>query len=161
MIDAIKFPPLVRDGAYKSWASSMRALLITQKRLDKLLDKEPQANDAEEKENDVLCKAQLQLRVHGPLKAIVERATTAKAAWDALEKEYVGTLRVRQPMLMAALTELSQGSETLVQYADKARQLRDDFEALEMKHPSHCFHNVLSLGSLTSSESHVGHRSMQ
>jgi hypothetical protein len=34
---------------------------------------------------------------------------------------------------MAALTEFSQSSETLVQYADKACQLRDDFEALDMK----------------------------
>jgi hypothetical protein len=97
MIDAIKVLPLVLDGDDKSWASSMRALLITHQRFDKLLDAEPQDNDAEGKENGVLCKAPLQLRVHGPLKAILERAKTAIAVWDALNKDKVDTLRVRQP----------------------------------------------------------------
>jgi histone deacetylase 1/2 len=36
-------------------------------------------------------------------------------------------------MLMASLTQLSQGSLTLVQYIDKATELRDEFEALELK----------------------------
>jgi hypothetical protein len=39
MTDFIKFPFLVRDGDFKTWDSFMRAYLITQKRLDKLLDK--------------------------------------------------------------------------------------------------------------------------
>jgi hypothetical protein len=106
-------------------------LLVTQQRLDKMLDAEPTAGDAKELESDIVCKAQLQLRVAGPLKAIVERAKTAKEAWDALQSEYVGSLQVRQPPLMAALTELRQGSQTLVQYIDNVKQIRDEFEALE------------------------------
>jgi hypothetical protein len=111
----------------------MRAYLVTQKRLDKLLDAAPTAGNEKETENDILCKAQLQLRVSGPLNAVVERAKTAKAAWDALHREYVGSLQVRQPQLMTSLTELSQGSLTLVKYIDKVKQLRDDFEALSME----------------------------
>jgi hypothetical protein len=129
----IKFPPLVQDGDFKAWASSMRAYLVIQQRLDKMLDAEPTAGDAKELESDIVCKAQLQLRVAGPLKAIFERAKTAKEAWDALRSEYVGSLQVRQPQLMAALTELRQGSLTLVQYVSNVKQIRDEFEALEMK----------------------------
>jgi predicted metal-dependent phosphoesterase TrpH len=87
----------VLDGDDKSWANSVRALLITHQRLVKLLDAEPHHNDTEGKEKDVLCEAPLQLRVHGPLKAIVERAKTAIAVWDALNKNKAGTLRVRRP----------------------------------------------------------------
>lgn len=125
----VKVAPLVRDGNYKTWASSMRALLGSQKRQDKLLDSGPDGN-AELEERDVLCKAKLQLHVSGPLKAVVDRSSTAKDAWDALNQEYVGSLQVRQPMLMAALTDLSQGADTIVQYIDKAKAMRDDFEDL-------------------------------
>jgi hypothetical protein len=110
----------------------MRALLIGQQRLDKLLDTEP-GNDEKEKERDLLCRAKLQLHVAGPLTAIVSRAKTAKAAWDALHQEYRGSLQVRQPLLMSSLTTLKQGSQSLVQYIDKAKALRDEFEALELK----------------------------
>jgi hypothetical protein len=71
--------------------------------------------------------------VAGPLKAVVERAATPHEAWTALHEEHVGSLRTRQPQLLAALTTLSQGSLTLVQYIDKVKELRDEFEALEMK----------------------------
>jgi hypothetical protein len=127
----VKVAPLVRDGDYKAWASTMRALLVGQTRLDKLLDKEPA--DEKEKEQDLLCRAQLQLHVAGPLKAVVDRAKTAKRAWDALHEEYLGSLHIRQPMLMSALTELNQGTLTLVQYIDKAKELRDNFESLSME----------------------------
>jgi hypothetical protein len=126
----IKVPPLVRGGDYRSWARTMRALLIGQQRLDKFLDAEPVG--PAEQEKDLLCRSKLQLNVAGPLKAVVDRAKTAKAAWDALHTEYLGSLQVRQPMLMSSLTQLSQGSLTLVQYIDKASELRDEFEALEM-----------------------------
>jgi hypothetical protein len=130
----VRVPPLTRDGDYMAWASSIaiRALLITQNRLDQLLDKKP-TEDEKEKEKDVLCKAKLQLHVTGPLKAVIERPATAHEAWNALHEEYVGSLRTRQPQLLAALTTLSRGSLTLVQYIDKVKELRDEFEALEMK----------------------------
>jgi hypothetical protein len=129
---AVKVPPLVRDGNYKAWASSMRALLISQSRLDRLLDAGPDDNDEESQESDILCKAKLQLHVAGPLKAVVERAATAKAAWDALHEEYVDSLRIRQPQLMSSLNDLNQGKMTLIQYIDKVKELRDEFEALDM-----------------------------
>jgi hypothetical protein len=127
----VKVALLVRDGDYKTWASTMRALMIGQKRLDKLLDAEPTSE--EEAERDLLCRAQLLLHVAGPLKAVVSRATTAKGAWEALQAEHIGSLHIRQPMLMSALMELDQWSLTLVQYIDKAKELRDNFESLEMK----------------------------
>jgi Reverse transcriptase (RNA-dependent DNA polymerase)/Integrase core domain/GAG-pre-integrase domain len=128
---SVRIPPLARDGNYKAWASSMRALLISKDRLDRLLDAEP-GEDENLKERDAVCKATLQLHVTGPLKAVVDRAKTAKQAWDALYEEYLGSLHIRQPQLMASLTSLSQGSLSVVQYIDKAKELRDDFEALEM-----------------------------
>lgn len=130
---SVKVAPLTRDGDYKSWASSMRALLISQQRLDKFLDRIPNAASSEEKESDVVCKAKLQLHVSGPLKAVVERASSSHQAWKALKEEYIGSLKVRQPMLMSSLTNLSQGNLTIIQYIDKARELRDEFEALSMQ----------------------------
>ena len=85
-MSSVKLSTLKRDGDYKAWACSMRAYLVTQKRLDKMLDAEPERDDAQAKENDIVCKAQLLLRVGGPLIAIVQRAPSAKAAWEALHK---------------------------------------------------------------------------
>ena len=50
-----------------------------------------------------------------------------------MHEEYVGPLKIRQPLLMASLTELKQGSDTVVQYIDKAKALHDDFEELNME----------------------------
>jgi hypothetical protein len=128
----VKIAPLVRDGDYKEWAGSMRALLVGMKRLDKYLDAEP-GQSATEKEEDLLCRSKLELYTVGPLKRIVNRSSTAKSAWEALRAEYIGSLQARQPQMMLSLTQLSQGSLTLVQYIDKAKELRDEFEALQME----------------------------
>ena len=74
----VKVLSFVRDGNYKSWARSMRALLISQHRLDKFLDQAP--TDDSSREKDVLCKAKLQLHVSGP-KAVIDRQATAQGAW--------------------------------------------------------------------------------
>ena len=61
------------------------ALLVSQRRLDTLLDAAPTTDATdEEQEKDVLCKTKLQLHVACPLKAVVDRATTARDAWVAL-----------------------------------------------------------------------------
>lgn len=128
-----RIPPLARDGDYLSWASQMRAFLITQDRLDMFLDATPPVSDTANRGKDLLCKARLQLHVAGPLQAIVSRAQTAKEAWEALYVDYQGSLRTQQPQLTAKLTELSQGNDSIATYIDNLLALRDRFEALNMK----------------------------
>jgi transposase InsO family protein len=123
---------LSRDGNYRLWANQMRALLLTQNRLDEWLDKEPGEDKDKEKEKDMICKAKLQLHVTGPLQSVVARASTAKQAWDALHEDYVGSLRARAPQLTAALTNLNHGDESLVAYIDRVLLIRDQFEELNM-----------------------------
>lgn len=125
-------PTLTRDGNYPAWAGLMRAYLITQNRLDRHLDATPRGADTEGQANDVLCKARVQLHVAGPLLSIVQRATTAKQAWDGLYDDYKGSLVTRQPQLTAQLTQLSQGDDSIIEYVDRLLSLRDEFEALEM-----------------------------
>jgi hypothetical protein len=106
-----RLPVLTRDGDYQSWATQMRAFLITHDRLDVFLDATPDASDAAKRGKDLLCKARLQLHVAGPLQGIISRAETAKQAWDALRVDYQGSLQTRQPQLTAKLTDLSQGND--------------------------------------------------
>ena len=128
----LKIQKLSRDGDYGEWAQLMKAYLITKGRLDKALSTEPTKGDSDAEEVDLLCLAQLQLHVTGPLQSVVARAKSAKAAWDALKEEYQGSLKSRQPQLVAQLTELSQGSKSITAYVDKLLSLRDEFEALQM-----------------------------
>lgn len=129
----MKIPKLSREGDYRTWSQMMRAYLITQDRLDKALDAAPATNDARAQEQDLLCRARLQLHVTGPLLRIVARASSAKAAWEALRDDYQGSLRTRQPQLTAQLTQLSQGSDSITAYVDRLLNLRDEFEALGME----------------------------
>ena len=130
---SLKIPKLSRDGDYPTWSQLMRAYLITQDRLDKALDAAPASSDSKAQEQDLLCKARLQLHVTGPLLGIVARARTAKAAWEALKDDYQGSLRTRQPQLTAQLTQLSQRNDTVPAYVDRLLSLRDEFEALSME----------------------------
>ena len=111
----------------------MRAYIITQDRLDKVLDAAPGQNDSAALEQDLLCRARLQLHVAGPLQSLVARAKTANEAWQALKEDYMGSLRTRQPQLTTQLTQLSQGGDSVTAYVDKLLLLRDEFEALDMK----------------------------
>ena len=130
---SLKLPKLSREGDYRSWSQMMRAYLITQDRLDKFLDATPVTGDAKAEEQDLICRAKLQLQVTGPLSSIVSRADSAKAAWDALRDDYKGSLKTRQPQLTAQLTQLSQGSDSIPAYVDKLLALRDEFDALSME----------------------------
>lgn len=130
----VKVPVLSRDGNYRQWASKMEAFLITQDGgLDRWLEDDPEEGNAAQIRGDRVCKAKIQLHVTGALQQIVARARTARIAWEALEQEYVGALRVRQPQLTRELSELRQGSDGLMKYIDKARDLRDQFEDLGMQ----------------------------
>jgi hypothetical protein len=68
----------------------------------------------------------------GALRGIVVRADTAKAAWDALREEYLWELHARKPKLKADLANLSQGGGSVVDFNDRVKELRDQFEELEM-----------------------------
>jgi hypothetical protein len=126
----VKLTPLTRDGNCKQWAGQVRSLLIVATRLDKLLDREPAGE--EEVEKDIVCKARLMLCVSGPLRDIVDRAGSAKDAWDALQEEYLGDLHAKKPKLMADVTALSQEGRSVIEYIDKAKELRDQFESVGM-----------------------------
>lgn len=124
---SVRIPVLTREGNYKAWAASMRAYLVTLKRLDRLLDNPPAADDERAEELDIQCRSRLLLQVAGPLQDIVERASTAHEAWQALHDDYKGSLLERQPLVMADLMKLQQGSDTITRYVDRAKSLRDEF----------------------------------
>ena len=129
----VRIPVLSREGNFKQWASQVKAMLTVSNRLDEMLMREPAADDAEDISRDVICKAKLQLHVTGPLRDIVERAATAKEAWQVLHDEYMGDLHARKPKLMGDLHSLVQGSLSVIQYIDQARELRDQFEDLQLE----------------------------
>jgi hypothetical protein len=108
-------------------------MLTVSHRLDEMLEREPDEDDAEEKCKDVICKAKLQLHVSGPLRDIVTRGKTAKEAWQLLHDEYMGGLHARKPKLMGELHMLEQGGRSVVQYIDQAKELRDQFEELNLE----------------------------
>lgn len=129
---SVKIKPLARGGSWQQWSAQMRALLTTKERYDEMLDRAPDGSKPAEVEKDVICKAKLQLHVAGPLLNVVARAATATVAWQALREEYDGDLVTRQPMVIHKVMQLSQGSDSVVQYCDKARLLRDDLVDLEL-----------------------------
>jgi hypothetical protein len=129
-----RLPVLSRDsGNYKQWSAQMKASLMIHGSLHIWIEKEPDVNDAKEEESDSFAKARIQLQVSGPFREIVERAKTAKAAWEALKEDYAGSVEVRKPALMRALVNLEQGRDSAQQYVDKAKGLREEFDELGMK----------------------------
>jgi hypothetical protein len=95
-VSTVKIPVLTRDGNYRHWARQIRSMLILADGLDEFLDAEP-ADSAQARRKDKITKARIQLHVGGALRDVVDRAETAKAAWDALRAEYMGALHLRQP----------------------------------------------------------------
>jgi hypothetical protein len=82
----------------------MEAYLITQG-LERWLSEKPDEAKATEVSKDKGCKARIQLHVIRALREIVQRAKTSKEAWDSFRDEYVGSLKVRQPLLMARASD--------------------------------------------------------
>jgi hypothetical protein len=132
-LSSLKIPLLTRDGNYRHWAAQMQAMLTIADELDVMLLRVPVQDNVVENRRDIVCKAKLQLHVSGPLKDIVARAPNAKAAWDALHAEYLGSLHARRPRLMAELNALEQGRSSLMEYIDRAKGMREQFEELGME----------------------------
>ena len=128
---SMKVPVLTRSGNYRTWAACMKALLTTQRRMDKLLSNKPLEPD--QLELDEVCKATILLHVAGPLQAIVARASTAKEAWDSIREEFQGILVSRRPQVTAAMSSLHQGRKTLTEYIDAALAIKDDLVQLDME----------------------------
>ncbi len=64
---------------------------------------------------------------------MVEEAETAKAAWDALREDHLGSLQTRRPMLLGEVRELRQGQkETVEAYGDRAKLLLSRLGDLEL-----------------------------
>lgn len=126
---SVRITPLARGSNWRQWSAQLRAMLTTKDRYDKLLDAPPQSG---EEEKDVICKAKIQLHVSGALHSVVERASSAHEAWEALRKEYLGDQKARQPILINKLMELRQGRDSVIAYIDKTHELRDQMESLEM-----------------------------
>ncbi len=123
---------LRRDGNYREWAANVRALLVDADLASYLETEASEGDDAAMTRQDK-CKARLLLSVEGPLQSIVEKAATAKAAWQQLEKEHLGSLQTRRPMLLGEVRELKQGpKETVEAYGDRAKALLSRLEDLDL-----------------------------
>jgi hypothetical protein len=131
MSESAKIPTLQRGGKYREWAAQMEALLITHG-LDTWLEKSPGTSKPSELSKDKLAKARLLMHVSGGLLDIVRRAKTTKTAWDALKSEYQGFLKVRRPRLMNEVAEPKQRNDSIVDYIDRAKRLRDELDDLDL-----------------------------
>jgi transposase InsO family protein len=132
MSETVKIAVLKRGGNYREWAAQMEAYLTTQS-LEAWLEKEPDATKASEVSKDKLAKARLLLGVSGGLLETVRRASSTKAAWDALKEDYLGLLKVQRPRVMGEIVDLKQGRDSLVEYIDRAKALRDQMTDLKME----------------------------
>ena len=132
-VEKYRMKRLDRGGDYTPWASQVSAML-TELDLEEFIEREPDANAAEDvKRKDKKCKARLLLCVDGPLRRVVEDATSAKKAWDALKVEYLGSLKVRRPALLGDVRVLKQGHvESVEEYGDRARALLTKLDDAEV-----------------------------
>ena len=142
MADGIstKVEVLTREGNFRHWFGQMESILVL-KNLDDVLYAEPgqAANEAEQAAveaaltRDRKVRAYLKMHTKGALQAIVTRARTAKAAWDALHDDYRGGLAVRRPQMLRKATELQQGDDSVQRYIDRVKEIRDDFVEADME----------------------------
>jgi hypothetical protein len=51
----VRIPVLTRESNFKQWASQVQAMLTVSNRLDEMLVREPEEENAEEVNKDVMC----------------------------------------------------------------------------------------------------------
>jgi hypothetical protein len=132
MSDNVKILALKRGGNYQEWATQMEGYLVTLS-LEAWLEKEPDLSKSTEVGKDKQAKARLLLAVSGGLLEIVRRASNTKEAWTALRNEHLGELKVQRPRVLGKIVELQQGRDSIIEYIDRAKLLRDQMEDLELK----------------------------
>jgi hypothetical protein len=88
------------------------------------LEKEPDATNEQEVREDARAKAAILLQVSGPFILRVDRATTAKAAWDTFKEDYITSMAIRKQTLMRERTSLKQGRQIAQQYVERAKAVR-------------------------------------
>jgi hypothetical protein len=113
--------PLDVDN-YATWRSKMKFLLITKGLWVAVV------GDSVDQEKDAKALAQIGLHVKDHHLPVLERCTTAKAAWQQLEAVYQANARKRQ--LRKELTQLKMGAaEPLTKYVALAKEIQNQLQA--------------------------------
>ena len=133
--DSYRVQRLKRGGQFSLWKSQAEAVLIDLGLDEYLTMAASVAADAQHVAKDRRAKARIQLLVDGvELSRIVSKAPTAKKAWEGLENEFKGQLKMRRPALMFESQNLRQTQqETAEEYCDRAVELRDKMVDADMK----------------------------
>lgn len=107
-----------RDN-YHNWKIAAKSYLVIKKLWSYIL-KEPDVNKADEVEKDLTAWAELNLLLEENLYSYIASTTTAKAAWDALEKSFEDTGLCRKVELLKQMVRLSlNGCDSIEDYVDK------------------------------------------
>jgi hypothetical protein len=119
----VRVGKLKRGGDFSLWSAHARAYLCKQGLLSLITDSRLSTDEA--KAGDALCRASILLLMEGPeLTRIVDRARTAKEAWDGLKDQFDGQLAHQQHVLIADAGDLRQKQgETAEAYRDRALDL--------------------------------------
>jgi hypothetical protein len=124
---------LTRNGNYHKWVAQITAHLV-ELDLEEWLTSEPDDTKPTEVKAAKKCKARLLLAVEGGLIRVVERATSAKKAWQAIHADHLGSLTERRPQLLGELRILKQKTgESVEAYGERALDLLQRLEDLELK----------------------------
>jgi hypothetical protein len=129
----LKMIKLTRHGNYHKWVAQITAHLV-ELDLEEWLTTEPDGMFPAEMKAAEKCKARLLLAVDGGLIRVVNRAASAKTAWDAIYADHLGSLTERRPQLLGELRNLKQKTgESVEEYGDRALDLLPRLEDLELK----------------------------
>lgn len=109
---------------YVTWRSKMKFLLIT-KGLWMAV-----TGDSVDEEKDAKALAQIGLHVKDHHLSVLERCTSAKAAWEQLEAVYQAKSNARKRQLRKELSQLKMGpAEPLPKYVARAKDIQNQLHA--------------------------------
>lgn len=100
-----KFTPLKGRENYDTWRIAAKSYLVIQG-LWKFIEREPAENKPEEVQDDLKAWSELNLLLDEIIYTYIADTTTAKAAWEALEKAFQDSGVCRKVGLLKQLVEL-------------------------------------------------------
>jgi hypothetical protein len=156
--DALKVAKLVPKGNWGHWARTVRALLHGKRpRLDMYIDTEPDPADNDDVQRDGDARFTVILYVGQELSHLVANAPTTRAAWRALEQQLNEARQVRETVLAAEVSKLSQSAtETIADYLARAQLYMVEAQDIESATQAELLRTVLITGLQSQHKSAFG-----
>ncbi|GAB4818709.1 hypothetical protein N2152v2_005755 [Parachlorella kessleri] len=124
MASSVPAVELLDVDNYATWRSKMKILLITKGLWSAVV------GDRVDEEKDAKALAQIGLHVKDHHLPVLERCTSAKAAWEQLETLYQGKSNARKRQLRKEVSQLRMGAaEPLAKYVARAKEIQNQLRA--------------------------------